>query len=60
MLVLSRKIKESITLQTQEGIITIFIKNINGRQVKVGIDAPQSVYVVRSELLAVSSKEHRT
>jgi len=57
MLVLSRKIKESITLQTQEGIITISIKNINGRQVKVGIDAPQSVYVDRTELLEALGEE---
>lgn len=54
MLILSRKIKESITLQTQEGTITISIKNIKGRQVKVGIDAPQSVYVDRTELLDTS------
>ena len=53
MLVLSRKTKESITLQTQEGTITISIKNIKGQQVKIGIDAPQSVYVVRTELLAI-------
>ena len=57
MLVLSRKTKEPTTLQTQEGIITIYIKNIKGRQVKVGVDAPQSVAVDRTELLAVSSKE---
>tara|TARA_R110000868_G_scaffold42266_3_gene143359 strand:- start:8 stop:178 length:171 start_codon:yes stop_codon:yes gene_type:complete len=56
MLVLSRKIKESITLQTQEGTITISIEGIRGK-VKVGIDAPQSVDVDRTELLAVSSKE---
>lgn len=57
MLVLSRKIKESITLQTQEGTITIYIKKIKARQVKVGIDAPQSVDVNRTELLTAQSNE---
>ena len=57
MLVLSRKIKESITLQTQDGTITIYIKKIKARQVKVRIDAPQSVYVDRTELLTAQSNE---
>ena len=52
MLVLSRKTKESITLQTQEGTITISIEGIRGKQVKVGIDAPPSVDVDRTELLS--------
>jgi len=51
MLVLSRKATESTTLQTQEGTITISIEGIRGKQVKVGIDAPRSVGVVRTELL---------
>lgn len=57
MLVLSRKTQESITLQTEEGTITILIKAIKGRRVKIGIDAPESVYVDRTELLTVLSKE---
>jgi carbon storage regulator CsrA len=57
MLVLSRKIKESITLQTQEGTITISIKNIKGQQVKIGIDAPLSVDVDRTELLETLNRE---
>ncbi len=57
MLVLSRKIKESITLQAQEGTITISIKNIKGQQVKIGIDAPWSINVARTELLEALGAE---
>jgi carbon storage regulator len=57
MLVLSRKIKESITLQTQEGIITISIKGIRGKQIKIGVDAPRSITVVRTDLLETLNEE---
>lgn len=51
MLKVSRREKETITLFTDNGEITISIEAIRGRQVRVGIKAPDSVEVVRSELL---------
>jgi carbon storage regulator len=47
MLVLSRKAGESIHIGRQ---IKVTIVTINGNRVKVGIDAPEEVPIVRSEL----------
>lgn len=57
MLKLSRKAEESITIQTQEGTITISIEGVRGNQVKVGVDAPRSINVVRTELLETLDEE---
>ena len=51
MLKVSRREKESITLFTGNGKITISIEKIRGRQVRVGIHVPESVRVARSEIL---------
>ena len=51
MLVLSRRDKESIILETAEGEISL-IFFIVGSQIKIGIDAPNSVNIIRSELRA--------
>ena len=48
MLILSRKAEQSIVIQ---GGITIKILEIEGDRVKLGIDAPSGVRIVRSELL---------
>ena len=47
MLVLSRKVGEAIQI---DGQIRVTIVKINGNTVKVGIDAPDEVRIVRSEL----------
>ncbi len=47
MLVLSRKVDQTIVIQ---GNITIKILEINGDRVKIGIDAPRDVVVLRQEL----------
>jgi len=47
MLVLSRKVDQTIVIQ---GNITIKILEINGDRVKVGIDAPRNVVILRQEL----------
>lgn len=47
MLVLSRKIGERIHIGDD---IVIVISQINGRNVRVGIEAPRSVNVCREEL----------
>ena len=52
MLVLSRKESESITVDSD---IQISVISINGNRVKLGIEAPESVVVVRTELLSDGS-----
>jgi carbon storage regulator len=49
MLVLSRKVGESISIGTE---VIIRIIRVSGNQVRVGIDAPSWVRLVRSELQA--------
>ena len=51
MLKLSRKEAESITLFTDQGEIVIHIRKIRGSQVRIAVDAPDDVNVVRTELL---------
>ena len=53
MLVLSRKEGESITLKTTTGeTVIIALTKYRGSQTKVGIKAPESVKILRSELLS--------
>ncbi|MBM4292114.1 MAG: carbon storage regulator CsrA, partial [Deltaproteobacteria bacterium] len=47
MLTLTRKAGESIRIGDD---ICIFIKEVKGRQVRIGISAPKDVYVCREEL----------
>jgi carbon storage regulator len=47
MLVLSRKAGESIHI---DGQIKVTIVTVRGNRVKVGIEAPEEVQIVRSEL----------
>lgn len=51
MLVLTRRLFESIVFQYGNERITLQIKEIKGGQVRLGIDASDSVIVVRSEVL---------
>ena len=48
MLVLSRKIDETITIGEN---IQITITAIRGRQVRIAIDAPEELTILRGELL---------
>ena len=52
MLVLSRKANQSITLDCGVEISVVAVK---GNRVKLGITAPDSVRILRSELLPVTS-----
>lgn len=49
MLVLSRKRGESIIIA--DGLITVTVLEIHGRQVRLGIEAPRDISVVREELV---------
>lgn len=55
MLVLSRKKEESIRIGDE---ITIKVISVKGGGVRLGIEAPRDVSIVRSELLPVSDSEN--
>ncbi len=48
MLVLRRKVGETIIL---DGVITISVLAVEGERVKIGINAPPDITIVREELL---------
>lgn len=50
MLVLRRKVGESIILA---GVISVSVLAVEGERVKIGINAPADVTIVREELLRV-------
>ena len=54
MLVLRRKREEAIVLN---GVIHIVVLGVEGDRVKLGIEAPQDVIVVREEILAETATE---
>jgi carbon storage regulator len=51
MLVLSRREGEALFLNASDGEIVVSVELLYGSQVKIGIDAPQSVRVLRDELV---------
>ncbi len=53
MLVLSRKENESIVI---DGHIKVTILEIRGSKIRLGIEAPQDVPVLRSELVNAAAK----
>ena len=55
MLVLSRKVNETIVLGDT---IEVTVLEILGERVKIGINAPRDVAIVRQELLNRSSAKH--
>jgi carbon storage regulator len=48
MLVLCRKLNEKIVI---DGGITLTVLKVDGNRVKIGIEAPESVNILRGELL---------
>lgn len=50
MLVLSRKLSQKIILNTSDGDIILVIVGITGNQIRLGLEAPKSVSIRRSEL----------
>ena len=59
MLVLNRKGEEEIYIETPEGRITLKVIGIDGKSVKLGIDAPKSFPIYREELYRQVNKENR-
>lgn len=57
MLVLSRRLGERLKIGDE---IEIVILGIQGNQVRLGIDAPKSINVVREELIGRQSHEARS
>jgi carbon storage regulator len=54
MLVLRRKVGESIIL---DGVICVSVLAVEGERVKIGINAPPDVTILRKELLKILSAE---
>jgi len=52
MLVLSRKLRESLQIETADGPITVAIIRTGDHTVRVGIEAPPQCRIMREELLA--------
>jgi len=55
MLSLTRRTNESITLYTSDGIVEILLSQIKGNQARIGINAPKSIDIVRSEIINTST-----
>ena len=57
MLVLTRKLQEKITIA---GNITVTVLRVKGQTVRIGIEAPREIRVVRGELpMEASASESR-
>jgi carbon storage regulator len=54
MLVLRRKVEEAIVL---DGCIRVVVLAVEGERVKIGIEAPDAVTIVREELLRPERQE---
>lgn len=50
-LVLTRKLGQTITMDTANGVITVKFTQCRGKQIRLQIDAPSSVKVVRNEAI---------
>lgn len=52
MLIITRKIGEELVIRDD---VRVVILGVNGQQVKIGIEAPKEVPVIRGELIAGAS-----
>jgi carbon storage regulator CsrA len=50
-LTLSRREDEALILETSDGSIEVWVDRIRGSSVKLSIDAPKEVRVLRDELI---------
>lgn len=60
MLVLGRKQNEKIKITTSDGVITVSVAKIAGKIVRIGIDAPQTVNILREEIYNVQDSSVRS
>jgi carbon storage regulator len=59
MLKLSRKVGQTVVLETSDGPITLQVIEIRGQQVRIGFDAPRAVIINREEVQRVSNESAR-
>lgn len=59
MLVLSRRPGESIIIGEGKGRIRVTVVEVSGDRVKLGIEAPQEVVILRQELCEAVEAENR-
>lgn len=57
MLVLSRKLGQGVTIA---GDIKITVLTLRGGQIRIGIEAPRDMTILRSELLEDGDEKHPT
>ncbi|MCY0878404.1 MAG: carbon storage regulator CsrA [Firmicutes bacterium] len=57
MLVLTRKINEALLLE--EGTIRVVVLGIQGDQVRLGIDAPRHISVMREEIAEAARQNQK-
>lgn len=57
MLVLSRHKDETIIISDGSFRITVKVVSIDGRKVKIGVDAPQNIEINRSEIQDMIDEE---
>jgi carbon storage regulator len=50
MLILTRRIGETLMAETADGLIEVTILGVKGNQVRVGINAPKDIEVHREEI----------
>lgn len=56
MLILTRKVEQGIVINSD---VIVRVLSIDGERVKIGIDAPRSISVLREELLEEVAGENR-
>ena len=55
MLTLTRKKDEPIITLTEQGELHMSVREINGQQVRTGINAPEDITIIRAELVNLNS-----
>lgn len=51
MLVVTRKVGESITIRAGKDTITVSVEAVHGSNVRIGLGAPSHVQILRNELI---------
>lgn len=59
MLVLSRKVNEVLVIGQGETAVRVVVLSVQGDQVKLGIEAPRAILVMREEVLAAQTENRR-